>query len=102
MIYILNMFAWDICRPISGGSMNPVRTLGPAIVSGNYKGLWVYIVGPVTGTLLGSFAYRIIRANDDQAVHAISPSFSFKLPSKINNHGPVVIDRKNIDPFDSM
>ncbi|XP_062106650.1 aquaporin NIP2-2-like [Humulus lupulus] len=70
--------------PISGGSMNPVRTLGPAIVSGEYKGIWVYIVGPVIGTLLASGAYRIIRVND-KAVHAISPSNSFKLPAKMDD-----------------
>ncbi|PON67305.1 Major intrinsic protein [Trema orientale] len=85
--------------PISGGSMNPARTLGPAIASGHYKGLWVYIVGPVTGTLLGSCAYRVIRVND-KAVHAISPSFSFKLPTKINSNGHV--PRNIIDPFDSV
>uniref|UniRef100_A0A803QMG1 Uncharacterized protein n=2 Tax=Cannabis sativa TaxID=3483 RepID=A0A803QMG1_CANSA len=56
-VCIASMFA----GPISGGSMNPARTLGPAIASGQYKGIWVYIVGPVIGTLLGSGAYRIIR-----------------------------------------
>lgn len=45
----------------SGGSMNPVRTLGPAIAAGNYKAIWVYIVGPITGALLGAAAYTLIR-----------------------------------------
>ncbi|XP_062103322.1 aquaporin NIP2-1-like [Humulus lupulus] len=81
--------------PISGGSMNPARTLGPAIASGEYKGLWVYMVGPVMGTMMGSWAYRMIRV-DDKAVHAISPSYSFKLPTKMNNHQHVVVD-PNID-----
>lgn len=59
--------------------MNPVRTLGPALASDNYKGLWVYFVGPVTGTLLGAWSYKFIRASD-KPVHLISPhSFSFKL-----------------------
>ncbi|EXB31967.1 Aquaporin NIP2-1 [Morus notabilis] len=74
--------------PISGGSMNPVRTLGPAIASGCYKGLWVYIVGPVIGTLLGSLSYRIIRV-DDKAIHPISPSYSFKFPRKVSNDNSV-------------
>ncbi|KAM6573622.1 hypothetical protein CsatA_017702 [Cannabis sativa] len=81
--------------PISGGSMNPARTLGPAIASGQYKGLWVYMIGPVIGTMMGSWAYRLIRV-DDKAVHAISPSYSFKLPTKMNNHQHVVVD-PNID-----
>ncbi|XP_030484685.2 aquaporin NIP2-1 [Cannabis sativa] len=80
-VCIASMFA----GPISGGSMNPARTLGPAIASGQYKGIWVYIVGPVIGTLLGSGAYRIIRVSDNKAVHAISPSYSFKLPTKMTD-----------------
>jgi aquaporin Z len=39
--------------PISGTSTNPARTLGPAVVSGAWRGWWVYWVGPVAGALLG-------------------------------------------------
>ncbi|CAI0547791.1 unnamed protein product [Linum tenue] len=41
--------------------MNPARSLGPAIVMRIYKGIWVYIVGPFAGTILGGFAYNLIR-----------------------------------------
>ncbi|KAL4563390.1 hypothetical protein LXL04_027431 [Taraxacum kok-saghyz] len=47
--------------PITGASMNPARTLGPAIVSNQYKGLWVYMLGPITGAIAGAWAYNIIR-----------------------------------------
>ncbi|KAE8021684.1 hypothetical protein FH972_007555 [Carpinus fangiana] len=57
--------------PISGGSMNPARTIGPAIASASYKGIWVYFVGPVTGTLLGAWSYKLIRV-PDELVHPIS------------------------------
>lgn len=38
--------------PISGASMNPARSLGPAIVSGKLDSAWIYIVGPVVGSML--------------------------------------------------
>ncbi len=38
--------------PISGASMNPARSLGPAIISGNIATAWIYIVAPLTGSLL--------------------------------------------------
>ncbi|XP_010554965.1 PREDICTED: aquaporin NIP2-1-like [Tarenaya hassleriana] len=53
-----------LAGPVSGGSMNPARTIGPAIASTCYKGLWVYIVGPVVGTLSGAYCYSLIRVTD--------------------------------------
>ncbi|KAL5208675.1 hypothetical protein ABZP36_033110 [Zizania latifolia] len=46
---------------VSGGSMNPARTLGPALASNVYTGLWIYFVGPVLGTLSGAWTYTFIR-----------------------------------------
>ena len=51
------MFAGPIC----GASMNPIRSIAPAIVSGNIQSLWVYIVAPVSGALLAVFSYNILR-----------------------------------------
>ncbi|KAH7533569.1 hypothetical protein FEM48_Zijuj04G0145200 [Ziziphus jujuba var. spinosa] len=45
----------------TGGSMNPVRSLGPAIAAGNYKGLWIYIVAPTLGALAGTAAYTAVK-----------------------------------------
>nr|QLF98826.1 NIP4;2 [Prunus avium] len=59
MTILLNVF---IAGPVSGASMNPARSLGPAIVKHVYKGLWVYIVGPITGCLAGGIAYNFIRS----------------------------------------
>ncbi|BAF16807.1 Os05g0205000 [Oryza sativa Japonica Group] len=53
-----------ICRPISGASMNPARTIGPAIILGRYTGIWVYIAGPVFGAVAGAWAYNLIRFTD--------------------------------------
>lgn len=47
--------------PISGASMNPARSLGPALVSGRFDGLWIYLVAPVVGALLGVVACLFVR-----------------------------------------
>jgi MIP family channel proteins len=48
--------------PISGASMNPARSLAPALVSGAWESQWLYIVGPIAGALAGAFVYMLIRA----------------------------------------
>jgi aquaporin NIP len=47
--------------PISGASMNPARSLGPAIASGTFDHLWVYMAGPVAGAVLGALGYELVR-----------------------------------------
>lgn len=46
--------------PISGGSMNPARSLGPALVSGNFQHLWIYLVATTLGAVAASLVYRVI------------------------------------------
>ena len=46
--------------PVCGASMNPARSLSPAIIGGHYQSLWVYIFGPVLGALVGSFVFAIL------------------------------------------
>ncbi|CAB4274599.1 unnamed protein product [Prunus armeniaca] len=53
-------------RPTTGGSMNPIRTLGPAIAAGNYKGLWIYLVAPTFGALAGAAAYTTVKLPDNK------------------------------------
>lgn len=50
--------------PISGASMNPARSLGPAFVSGMWADQWIYVVGPVAGALLAVVAYNVIEGAD--------------------------------------
>jgi MIP family channel proteins len=46
--------------PVSGGSLNPARTLAPMIVATDLSDFWVYIVGPVLGALVGAFVYEVV------------------------------------------
>jgi aquaporin Z len=39
--------------PVSGASMNPVRSLAPDVVRGDFRTTWIYIVGPAVGSLIG-------------------------------------------------
>jgi len=47
--------------PISGASMNPARSFGPAVVSGDVHALWIYILAPLLGAALGGLAYQVVR-----------------------------------------
>jgi MIP family channel proteins len=47
--------------PVTGASMNPARSLGPALASGHWSSLWIYFVGPIVGAALGARAYQLIR-----------------------------------------
>ncbi|PIA33883.1 hypothetical protein AQUCO_03900024v1 [Aquilegia coerulea] len=62
--------------PISGASMNPARSLGPAVVSNRYERIWIYIAGPVCGTISGAWAYNTIRFTD-KPLREITGSGSF-------------------------
>jgi aquaporin NIP len=47
--------------PITGASMNPARSIGPALVSGELHGIWIYIAAPVAGAAIGALAYQLVR-----------------------------------------
>ncbi|XP_047309504.1 aquaporin NIP1-1-like [Impatiens glandulifera] len=50
--------------PISGASMNPARSLGPAIVWSRGKGLWIYMVGPTFGAIAGAWVYHFLKLSN--------------------------------------
>ncbi|CAJ2661449.1 unnamed protein product [Trifolium pratense] len=65
-----------IAGPITGASMNPVRTLGPAIVTNNYKDISVYLVAPILGALAGAGAYTAVKLPEEDDVNAKTNIFS--------------------------
>jgi len=62
------MFAGPVC----GASMNPARSIAPAIVSGHLEDLWIYIAAPILGAGLAIPIYKILHPkknrNDNSAV----------------------------------
>jgi MIP family channel proteins len=50
--------------PISGASLNPARSLGPALVAGDFGSLWIYLAAPILGGILGALLFeRVNRAS---------------------------------------
>ena len=59
--------------PVTGASMNPARSLGPALVAGEWRDFWVYIAGPFAGAGLGALAYQLVRGGRASAVRPTGP-----------------------------
>jgi aquaporin NIP len=48
--------------PLTGASLNTARSLGPALIAGQWQDFWIYIAGPMLGAPLGALAYQVVRA----------------------------------------
>jgi len=47
--------------PVTGASMNPARSFGPALAAGEWQDFWIYVTAPAIGAALGALAYQLIR-----------------------------------------
>jgi len=66
-----------IFGPLTGGSFNPARWFGPALVSNDWGGVWPYIVGPLLGALLAAILFKFVIAageSEDDSEKAAKPS----------------------------
>lgn len=67
--YIALAGLWS--APVSGASMNPARSFGPALASGDFAGYWVYVAGPLAGALIAvGFAYILRGGGGDPISYA--------------------------------
>jgi aquaporin Z len=55
---------------LSGASVNPARSLGSAIIGGDVSAIWIYIVGPVAGAILGWLAWKLIDGGAEEKAAA--------------------------------
>ncbi|MBU6302164.1 MAG: aquaporin [Verrucomicrobia bacterium] len=69
------VITWEVLLggPVSGASMNPARSLGPAVVSGKLEHLWIYLTATFAGAALGVAACHLIRS-PETAPAAAAPS----------------------------
>ena len=86
--YIALAGLWS--APVSGTSMNPARSFGPALVSGDFGSYWVYVLGPLAGALIAVGCAYVLRggAGDPAAHLAGSGSLAPEVPSRASSTPP--------------
>lgn len=62
--FIVGIIIWleiKYAGPVSGASMNPARSFGPALISGNLNHMWLYITGPIAGSISAALVFNFIK-----------------------------------------
>jgi MIP family channel proteins len=63
-----------IMGPLTGGSFNPARWFGPALIGDDFSGTWPYLLGPLLGALLAAALYRFVIAGPQYALGPEAPT----------------------------
>lgn len=74
--------------PVSGTSMNPARSFGPALVSGDWRAYWVYLAGPLIGALLAVGSAVILRGRGGDATARLAASGRLPSPREEERAAP--------------
>jgi aquaporin Z len=59
-------------RPVSGASMNPARSLAPAMLSGEVHDLWIYLVAPFVGAMLATLTMRVLHSHKHRSEREVA------------------------------
>jgi aquaporin Z len=78
--YIALAGLWS--APVSGTSMNPARSFGPALVSGDFSSYWVYVLGPLAGAVIAVGCAYILRGGGGDPVAHLAASGKLGIEAK--------------------
>ncbi len=67
------LFIELVAGPITGGSVNPARSIGPALASWSFDDIWIYLTAPFIGGAIGAVAYEFIRGPEGWAEDRPAP-----------------------------
>jgi glycerol uptake facilitator-like aquaporin len=77
--------------PISGASVNPARTLGPALIGNTWTSIWIYFLGPAAGAILGWLVHTIVVEGDIDLRDNVAAVVG-EIESEIHGGGAAVSD----------
>jgi MIP family channel proteins len=72
-----------ILGPLTGGSFNPARWFGPALIGDEFGGTWPYLLGPIIGALLAAAVYRFVIAGPQYALGTEPPTTDARAAAQV-------------------